>query len=53
MRKVYINAQVQIVLNIDEGESVDTALEELNMDSMGDSELVDFNIINYNITDSK
>ena len=54
MRKVYIEARISLVVNVDEGVDVDdflTSLELENTNSQGTVE--DFQIIDAEITDSK
>lgn len=56
MRKVYIDVNVRLVLNVDETKSIDNVLSEMDYEFTPDAEfadVVDSEIINWNIVDSK
>lgn len=53
-RKVYIEAKIKLTLNVDENVSIDSIMDEFDMDLSGDNFSTDnCEVINYEIKDSK
>lgn len=56
MRKVYVNVNVRLIMNLEEGVSVDDAINEVEYDFNLDpdhGEVVDTEIMDYQVEDSK
>jgi len=56
MRKVYVEATVKIVINVDEGVEVGDVVQVLDYnfsDTTGNADVMDAEILDYEITDSK
>lgn len=57
-RKVTVEARVKLVINLEEGETVDEAMAEMDYDfsyspDNAENRIVDTEIFDYEITDSK
>jgi hypothetical protein len=52
-RKVYITAQVSMVLRVDEGADLDDILAEVSLLVGDEATVEDFGILDYKVTDSK
>ena len=53
-RKVYITAQVKMIVTVDEGVNVDDVMSDLVVETGDNSaEVEDFEVVTYNIDDSK
>ena len=56
MRKVYIEVKVKLVVNMDEGVEVGDVVDELQYDfsdTTGKADVLDTEIMDYEVTDSK
>ena len=55
-RKVYVEVKVELIINMDESVEVDDIVNELHIslgDTTGTADLVDTEILDYEVTDSK
>lgn len=54
-RKVYVEAKVRLILHIDESVSVGDVMDKLQItiDDLNDSTLEEFDVVDYDVTDSK
>ena len=56
MRKVYVELKVKMILNQDEGVETSEILDEMNynfQDTTGKADIIDTEILDYDIKDSK
>jgi hypothetical protein len=56
MRKLYIDVTVRLIVEVEEGKTVDNTMESLDMTFVSTDEtveVVDATIENFNLTDSK
>jgi hypothetical protein len=56
MRKVYVNLNVKLIMNLEEGVSVNDAISEMEYDFNLDSDhgdMIDTEIMDYEVEDSK
>ena len=56
MRKVYVNLTVRLILNVDDGVEISDVIDELDYDfsdNTGSADIVDTEIVDHEVTDSK
>jgi len=56
MRKVYVELKVKMVVNMDEGVEIKEVVDELQYsfsDTTGKADVLDTEILDYEVTDSK
>lgn len=56
MRKVYVEMKVRLVVNVDEDTTIGEVIDEMNysfVDQTGNADIIDSEILDYEVKDSK